>query len=372
MAEKDLYKILGVSRSASADEIKKAYRKLSMKHHPDRNPDNKEAAEKKFKEINKAYEILSDPQKRSIYDQHGFDAATGTGGGFNGGSFSDIFGADFGDIFGSFFGGGQAGGRQRQQRGQDLLYAVDLSLEEAAEGKEIQIKVPTFISCDSCHGSGETEKSKRKTCDTCRGSGQVRMQSGFFSVAQTCPNCHGLGSIIENPCDKCHGNGRVRSVRNLTITIPAGVDTGNRIRVTGQGEAGERGGPAGDLYVEIRVRKHDFFSRRGNDLYCLMPIDFTVAALGGAIEVPTLTGRVELSIPEETQTGKTFRIKGKGIQSGDLYCEVVVETPVNLSKEQKELLREFADSLSRGGSHHVPKNSLFNRFKEFLHNIKKK
>ena len=374
MAEKDLYEILGVSKTASADEIKKAYRKLSMKWHPDRNADKKEEAEAKFKEISKAYEILSDEEKRATYDRFGFDAATGQAGAggfgasFGGGNFSDIFGDVFGDVF-----GGGAGGRRQQHRGSDLVYTVELTLEEAANGKELNIKIPTLVKCTHCDGSGATEKSKKKPCTTCRGSGQVRTQQGFFSIAQPCPTCHGKGQIIENPCDKCRGEGRVKNTRNLTVKIPAGVDTGNRIRLSGEGEAGEMGAPAGDLYIEVHVRPHDIFTREGAHLYCTMPISFVTACLGGEIEVPTLSGRVSLVIPAETQTGKVLRLRGKGMQplrgaaAGDLLCTVVIETPVNLSKEQKEMLKNFDRSLHEGGQRHAPKESSFlNRVKDFF------
>ncbi len=375
MADKDLYAILGVSRSASPDEIKKAYRKLSMKWHPDRNPENKEAAEKKFKEISKAYEILSDEQKKATYDRYGFDAASGQNGpgGFGGGGgFSDIFG----DVFGDIFGGGRQSGSQRQQRGRDLAYELDLSLEDAVQGKETQIRIPTQVKCDKCQGSGATDKSSKKTCSTCNGAGQVRMQQGFFSIAQPCPNCQGKGQIIENPCDKCHGAGRVKDTRTLTVNIPAGVDTGDRIRLSGEGEAGELGAPSGDLYVEVRVRKHPIFTREGDNLHCEMPIGFVTACLGGEIEVPTLAGRVKLTIPAETQTGKTFRLRGKGVKSvrshstGDLYCTVNIETPVNLSSQQKDLLLQFDQTVTDGGKRHAPKEKGFlDSVKDFFDNL---
>ncbi|MBR1376141.1 MAG: molecular chaperone DnaJ [Cardiobacteriaceae bacterium] len=366
MAEKDLYAILGVARGASADEIKKAYRKLSMKWHPDRNPDNKEEAEKKFKEINKAYEILSDQEKRQIYDNYGFDAATGQAGagGFGAGGFADIFGGVFDNIFG--------GGRQ-ERRGKDLLYPLDLSLEEAAEGKEVRISIPTQVSCDKCKGTGAAEGSGRKTCPGCRGQGQIRRDQGFFSIAQTCPQCAGVGTVVEKPCEKCHGNGRIKDTRELTVNIPAGVDTGDRIRVAGAGEAGRGGVQAGDLFVEVRIRKHQIFQREGDQLYCSIPISFATACLGGEVEVPTLAGKVKLTIPAETQTGRIFRVRGKGVKgvrsnaAGDLFCTVKIETPVNLSKEQKELLRQFADSLTTGGANHQPKDSGFiNKVKDFF------
>lgn len=379
MAEKDLYAILGVSRSATVVEIKKAYRKLSMKWHPDRNPDNREEAEAKFKEISKAYEILSNPEKKQTYDQYGFDAATGQagaggfGGGFGGGAggFGDIFG----DVFGDIFGGGR-GNAQQQNRGRDLAYELTLSLEEAVNGCEKTIRITTYVSCKHCHGTGATAKSKKKTCPTCNGAGQVRMQQGFFSIAQPCPTCHGSGQIIENPCEKCNGSGRVKEARSITVNIPAGVDNGDRIRLSGEGEAGEMGAPAGDLYVQVHVKKHPIFTRDGDDLHCDMPISFVTACLGGEIEVPTLGGRVKLSVPEETQTGKTFRLRGKGVKSvrsravGDMYCTVNVETPVKLSKEQKEMLANFDKTLHSGSQRHVPKEKGFlDSVKAFFDNI---
>lgn len=378
MSEKDLYAILGVAKTASPEEIKKAYRKLSMKWHPDRNPDNKEAAEAKFKEINKAYEILSDPQKRSTYDRFGFNAATGQAGAGGGASFEDMFGdSGFADIFGSFFGQGARAQDSRNRRGADLSYEMQISLEEAVNGCEKQIRIPKQVVCDKCHGSGAKDGSAKKQCQTCHGSGQVRMQNGFFAIMQPCPTCRGAGELIDNPCDKCHGHGRVKEVkRSPMIKIPAGVNTGDRIRIAGEGEAGERGAPAGDLYIEIDVRKHDIFTRDGDDLYCQMPISFATACLGGELEVPTLTGRVKLSIPAETQTGRTFRLKGKGVKSlrhdyvGDLLCTVSVETPVKLSKEQKELLAQFDQSIQKGGQRHAPKASGFlDRVKNFFDNL---
>lgn len=371
---KDLYKILGVNKTASADEIKKAFRKLAMKLHPDRNPDDKEA-EAKFKEVKAAYDILSDEQKRATYDRFGYDAARGNAqAGFSGagaGGFSDIFG----DVFGDIFGGRQSGGK-RQNRGRDLAYELDLSLEEAVNGKNTTIRIPTYVPCKKCHATGATEKSTKRTCPTCQGSGQVRMQQGFFSIAQTCPNCHGKGQIIENPCDKCRGEGRVHEHVSKQVNIPAGVDTGDRIRLSGEGEAGEMGAPAGDLFVEIRVRKHPIFTREGDHLYCEMPISFVTACLGGEIEVPTLSGRVMLTIPAETQTNKTFRLRGKGVKSvrsksaGDLYCTVIVETPVKLSKKQKSLLEEFEKTLKDGGTRHVPKEKSFlDSVKNFFDNL---
>ena len=375
MAEKDLYNILGVAKTASQDDIKKAFRKLAMKYHPDRNPDNREEAEAKFKEAKAAYDILSDEQKRATYDRYGYEAASGNGaGGGFGGFGAGGFNADvFGDIFGDIFGGGRnrGGARQQQARGHDLAYELDLSLEEAVNGGEKRIRIPTYVRCKNCSGSGATEKSVKRNCPGCNGSGQVRMQQGFFSIAQACPQCGGKGQIIENPCTDCHGDGRVKQQKTLNVNIPAGVDNGDRIRLSGEGEAGERGAAAGDLYVEIRVRKHPIFAREGDNLHCAMPISFVTAALGGDLEVPTLGGRVMLTVPPETQTGKTFRLKGKGVKSvrsrstGDLYCTVNIETPVNLSKAQKDILADFGKTLNEGGKTHAPKE------KGFLDSVKK-
>ena len=375
MAEKDLYNILGVAKTASQDDIKKAFRKLAMKYHPDRNPDNREEAEAKFKEAKAAYDILSDEQKRAHYDRYGYDAVSGNGaGGGFGGFGAGGFNADvFGDIFGDIFDGGRnrGGTRQQQARGHDLAYELDLSLEEAVNGGEKRIRIPTYVRCKNCSGSGATEKSVKRNCPGCGGSGQVRMQQGFFSIAQACPQCGGKGQIIENPCTDCHGDGRVKQQKTLNVNIPAGVDNGDRIRLSGEGEAGERGAPAGDLYVEIHVRKHPIFEREGDNLHCAMPISFVTAALGGDLEVPTLGGRVMLTVPPETQTGKTFRLKGKGVKSvrsrttGDLYCTVNIETPVNLSKAQKDILADFGKTLNEGGKTHAPKE------KGFLDSVKK-
>ena len=363
MAEKDLYNILGVAKTASQDDIKKAFRKLAMKYHPDRNPDNREEAEAKFKEAKAAYDILSDEQKRATYDRYGYEAASGNGaGGGFGGFGAGGFNADvFGDIFGDIFGGGRnrGGARQQQARGHDLAYELDLSLEEAVNGGEKRIRIPTYVRCKNCSGSGATEKSVKRNCPGCNGS------------AQACPQCGGKGQIIENPCTDCHGDGRVKQQKTLNVNIPAGVDNGDRIRLSGEGEAGERGAPAGDLYVEIHVRKHPIFAREGDNLHCAMPISFVTAALGGDLEVPTLGGRVMLTVPPETQTGKTFRLKGKGVKSvrsrttGDLYCTVNIETPVNLSKAQKDILADFGKTLNEGGKTHAPKE------KGFLDSVKK-
>ncbi|SEJ03525.1 molecular chaperone DnaJ [Pseudomonas linyingensis] len=363
MAKRDYYEVLGVERGASEAELKKAYRRLAMKYHPDRNPDDK-AAEEKFKEANEAYEVLSDASKRSAYDQYGHagvDPSMGGGGGFGAGNanFSDIFG----DVFSDFFGGGGRGGqRGGPQRGSDLRYTLELDLEEAVRGTTVTIRVPTLVACKPCEGSGAKKGSAPVACTTCGGIGQVRMQQGFFSVQQTCPRCHGSGKMISDPCGSCHGQGRVEEHKTLSVKVPAGVDTGDRIRLTGEGEAGTQGGPAGDLYVVVNVREHAIFQRDGKHLYCEVPISFADAALGGELEVPTLDGRVKLKIPEATQTGKLFRLRGKGVApvrgggAGDLMCRVVVETPVNLDKRQRELLEEFRSSL-QGDSSHSPKAS---------------
>jgi molecular chaperone DnaJ len=347
MAKRDYYEVLGIQRNATEAEIKKAFKKLAMKFHPDRNPDDK-SAEDKFKEAKEAYEVLSEPQKRAAYDQFGHagvdtSVAGGAGFGAGGASFSDIFG----DVFGDIFGGGGARGGSRVYRGADLRYNLELSLEEAVGGTTVKIRVPTLVACEVCGGSGAKKGTSATTCPTCQGHGQVRMQQGFFTVQQTCPRCRGAGKIISDPCPACRGEGRVEKQKTLSVKVPAGVDTGDRIRLAGEGEAGENGGPPGDLYVQINVKPHAIFMREGSDLYCEVPISFVTAALGGELEVPTLDGRVVLKVPAETQTGKLFRMRGKGVQSvrggapGDLICKVAVETPVNLSSQQKELLRQF-------------------------------
>ncbi len=362
MSKRDYYEVLGVAKNASEAEIKKAYRRLAMKYHPDRNTGDKAAdAEKSFKEAKEAYEVLSDAQKRAAYDQFGhagIDPSMGAGRGFGAGgaSFSDIFG----DVFGDIFGGGRGGGGARVQRGADLRYNLELSLEDAVAGTSVKIKVPTWVRCDSCGGSGAKKGSSPKTCGTCHGAGQVRMQQGFFSVQQTCPTCHGRGSVIEDPCGTCRGLGRVQETKTLSVKVPPGVDTGDRIRLAGEGEAGDHGGPAGDLYVQVHVREHPIFTRDDSHLYCEVPIAFTTAALGGELEVPTLDGKVKLKIPEGTQTGKMFRMRGKGVRpvrggpQGDLICRVVVETPVRLTEHQRGLLRQLGESLQGGGRQHSP------------------
>lgn len=358
MAQRDYYEVLGVAHNASEAEIKKAYRRLAMKHHPDRNPGDA-VAEEHFKEAKKAYEVLSDAQKRAAYDQFGHagvDAAAGGPGGFGGANFSDIFGDVFGDIFSNMRGGGAS----QSYRGADLRYTLELTLEEAVFGTTAKIRLPTLVTCEVCEGSGAKKGTRPITCPTCNGIGQVRMQQGFFSIQQTCPRCHGRGVIIPEPCTACHGSGRVEEQKTLSVKVPAGVDNGDRIRLSGEGEAGEKGGLPGDLYVQIRVKPHAIFTREDNNLYCEVPISFTTAALGGELEVPTLDSRVTLKIPAETQTGKVFRIRGKGVKpvrggmTGDLLCRVVVETPVNLTRAQKELLERFAETMEEGGQHHAP------------------
>ncbi|KIP98562.1 MULTISPECIES: molecular chaperone DnaJ [Pseudomonas] len=372
MSKRDYYEVLGVERGASEAELKKAYRRLAMKHHPDRNPGDK-AAEDAFKEANEAYEVLSDAGKRSAYDQYGHagvDPQMGGGGGFGGGSanFSDIFG----DVFSDFFGGQRGGQRGGAQRGSDLRYTLELDLEEAVRGTTVTIRVPTLVNCKVCEGSGAKKGTTPVTCTTCGGIGQVRMQQGFFSVQQTCPRCHGSGKMITDPCGSCHGHGRVEEHKTLSVKVPAGVDTGDRIRLSGEGEAGTMGGPAGDLYVVVNVREHAIFQRDGKHLYCEVPISFADAALGGELEVPTLDGRVKLKIPEGTQTGKLFRLRGKGVApvrgggAGDLMCKVAVETPVNLDRRQRELLDEFRQSLAGNSSHSPKANGWFEGVKRFF------
>ncbi len=362
MAKRDFYEILGVAKNASEDDIKKAYRKLAMKYHPDRNPDNKEA-EEKFKEVKEAYEMLTNPEKREAYDRYGHAGVDpNMGGGFGGGAGG--FGDAFGDIFGDIFGGGRGGrgGGPQVYRGADLRYNLEITLEQAAHGYETTIRVPSWDKCDTCHGSGAKPGTQPVTCTTCSGHGQVRMQQGFFSIQQTCPKCHGSGKIIPEPCAACGGAGRIKRNKTLEVKIPAGIDNGMRIRSTGNGEPGTNGGPAGDLYVEIHIKPHPVFQREGDDLHCEMPISFAKAALGGEIEVPTLTGKVSFTVPEGTQTGKTFRLKGKGVKgvrsgyTGDLFCHVVVETPVKLTDKQKDLLREFERSTTEGGAKHSPQS----------------
>ncbi|WP_419420290.1 molecular chaperone DnaJ [Legionella sp. D16C41] len=373
MDQRDYYEVLGVNRNADDGEIKKAYRKLAMKFHPDRNPNNEEA-EEKFKEIQNAYAILSDSQKRAMYDQYGHAGVNSAGGagGFGFGGFGDVFE----DIFENIFSGGRSR-QSRAHRGADLQFNVQLTLEEAAVGKQIEITVPRHATCQICSGSGSKPGSSPKNCETCNGVGQIRIQQGFFSIQQTCPSCHGEGTVISDPCSNCHGQGRVRESKKLTVKIPAGVDNGDRVRLSGEGEAGLHGGSPGDLYVQINIKAHSIFERHENDLHCEVPISFATAALGGTIEVPTLEGRVTLKIPSETQTGKVFRLRGKGMKSvrghapGDLLCKAVVETPVNLSREQKDLLGKLQESLESSKKTHSPKSSSwFDGVRKFFEDMK--
>ena len=368
MAKRDYYEVLGLNRDASDEEIKKSYRKLAMKHHPDRNPDNPKS-EEQFKEAKEAYEILTDANKRAAYDQYGHagvDAsAAGAGAGFGG--FSDAFG----DIFSDIFGGGRS--RSTVFRGADLRYNLEISLEDAARGTETRIRIPAMEECATCKGSGAKAGSQPATCPNCNGHGQVRMQQGFFSIQQTCPRCHGSGKIIPNPCQPCNGTGRIKQHKTLSVKIPAGVDEGDRIRLSGEGEAGVNGGPAGDLYVVMHIKPHSVFTRDHNDLHCEMPISFTTAALGGDIEIPTLDGYAKIKVPAETQSGKVFRLRGKGIKGvrsnahGDLLCHVVVETPVSLTSRQKELLQEFEAISGKDASRHNPRaKSWMDKVKEFF------
>jgi len=374
MAKRDYYEVLGVAKNASEAELKKAFKRLAMKHHPDRNPDD-QSAEEKFKEAKEAYDVLSDSQKRAAYDQFGHAGVEGGAGGFGGfgaggASFSDIFG----DVFGDIFGGGRGGG-PRVRRGADLRYNLELSLEEAVHGTTVKIRVPSTKECSDCGGSGARKGTSPVKCGTCDGIGQVRMQQGFFSLQQTCPNCRGTGEIIKDPCPNCHGQGRVQEQKTLSVKVPPGVDNGDRIRLSGEGEAGDKGAPPGDLYVQIAVKPHAIFERDESDLYCEVPISFVTATLGGELEVPTLEGRVKLKIPAETQSGKLFRLRGKGVKSvrggpaGDLICRVAVETPVNLSNKQKELLREFEAALT-GDKHRPKESSWLDGVKKFFDDLK--
>ena len=367
MAKRDYYEVRGVAKNASDDDIKKAYRKLAMKFHPDRNQgDGAKKAEESFKEVKEAYEMLSDSQKRTAYDQYGHAGVDASMGGARGGAgpegfggFAEAFGDIFGDIFGSA-GARRGGGAQQVYRGNDLNYAMEISLEEAAHGKETQIRIPTWDTCETCKGSGAKPGTSPKTCSTCNGNGTVHMRQGFFSIQQTCPQCKGSGRIIPEPCVTCNGMGKIKRQKTLEVKIPAGINEGMRIRSAGNGEPGTNGGPAGDLYIEIRIKGHDIFERDGDDLHCTVPVSMTAAALGGAVEVPTLGSKAEIELPEGTQHGKTFRLRGKGIKGirssypGDLYCHITVETPVKMTEHQRKLMRELDESFKGAGDRHSP------------------
>ena len=375
MAKNDYYQTLGVGREANAAEIKKAYKKLAMKHHPDRNQGDK-SSEEKFKELSEAYEVLSDDNKRQTYNQFGhegmdsrFGGGGGAGGFSGGGGFNDIFG----DVFGDIFGGGGSGGRSQSRRGSDLEYQIELSLEEAVSGKKVKMKIPTSINCVDCDATGAKNGTAFSTCAQCNGVGQVRMSQGFFSVQQPCPRCAGRGKSIDEACNTCSGAGKTNKTKSLSVNIPSGVDTGDQIRLSGEGEAGGKGAPSGDLYVSVRVTAHSIFDRQQDDLLCEIPVNFTAATLGDKVIIPTLTGKVELKIPGGTQSGKQFRIKGKGVKSvrsnstGDLYCRVHIETPVNLTNEQEDLLRQLDNSFRKGKSKHIPREHTWvDKIKDFL------
>ena len=370
MAKRDYYEVLGVNRDASDEDLKRAYRRLAMKWHPDRNPDNAKA-EEHFKEAKEAYEVLSEPSKRAAYDQFGHagvDPQSGPGGAGMGG-FGDIFS----DIFGEIFGGGAGRGRSTVFRGADLRYNLEITLEQAAHGFETKIRIPGLSACEPCKGTGAKPGSQPQTCPSCRGAGQVRVSQGPFSIAQTCPRCHGSGSIVPNPCASCGGSGRVKLQKTLSVRIPAGVDEGDRVRLSGEGEPGVNGGPPGDLYVQVHIKQHAVFQRDHDDLHCEMPISISTAALGGEIAIPTLDGSAKIRVPAETQSGKTFRLRGKGIkgvrsqQPGDLFCHVVVETPVSLTERQRQLLREFDQLSQQDSARHNPRaKSWLDKVKEFF------
>jgi molecular chaperone DnaJ len=376
MSKRDYYEVLGVDRGAAEDDLKKSYRRLAMKYHPDRNPDDPDA-EERFKEASEAYEILTDPEKRQAYDQFGHAGVDPSQGGMGGGfGFEGNLGDIFGDVFGDIFGGSRGRGANGAGRGSDLRYNLNLSLEQAVSGDTIEIRIPVLAHCEDCDGSGAAPGTTPETCPDCQGAGQIRVSQGFFSLQQTCPRCRGQGRVVTDPCRPCGGAGRKEKHKTLSVKIPAGVDTGDRIRLTGEGEAGVNGGPPGDLYVQVDVNDHPIFVREGRHLYCEVPISFADAALGGELEVPTLDGRVKLKIPHETQTGKVFRLRGKGVTQvrgggvGDLLCKVVVETPVKLTDKQKTLLREFKDSLGGSDRHSPKEKSWFDGVRDFFDGLK--
>lgn len=379
MSKRDLYEILGVEKNASEAEIKKAYKRLAMKYHPDKNQGDKQA-EEKFKEINGAYGVLSDSQKRSAYDQFGHAGVDGSAGGGQGGGFGGGFGgfdfSDFGDVFGDMF-GGRSSKRGGAQRGADLLHKVELTLEQAVKGDKVTLRVPTLVGCDTCEGKGTSDGSKPESCSHCHGTGQMHIRQGFMAIQQTCPHCRGAGTVIKNPCRTCHGSGRKRDHKTLSVSIPPGVDTGDRVRLGGEGEVGERGGPSGDLYIEVHLIDHPIFKRQDNHLYCEVPISYATATLGGEIEVPTLTGKLKLKVDAGTQTGKLFRLRNKGVKparggsTGDLLCKVNIETPVNLTADQKKLLTDFDALIMENKDKHTPKStSWINSLKSFFEKLK--
>ena len=375
MSRRDYYEVLGISKGASEKEIKKAYRRQAMKYHPDRNQDDK-AAEEKFKEVNEAFEVLSDSNKRSAYDQFGHDGVQGNMGGGHGdfSGFGDIFGDVFGDIFGR---GNARGSRHTSYRGRDLQYSLELTLEEAVKGITKKIQIPRQKTCSSCNGTRAKKGTTPITCKRCNGIGEIRMQQGFFTIQQSCPDCNGEGKKIKEFCPDCKGQGRIQVEKTLSVKIPAGVDDGNQIRLSNEGEDGINGGHAGDLYIKFRLKKHPIFKRDGDDLHCEVPISFFDAALGGELEIPTLNGRVKLKIPKETQTGKVFRLRNKGIKSvkshfqGDLLCKIVIETPVQLTDKQKDLMKELRSTFSQETEkeHSPRKESFFKRVKDFFDSI---
>ena len=358
MAERDYYEVLGVERSAPEGDIKKAFRRLAMRYHPDRNPDQSEEAANRFKEAKRAYEVLSDAQKRAAYDQFGH-AGVEAGGGAS----SDPFNTIFGDIFGEVFGGRRGGGGNQPRRGAHLRYRLDLDFDQAIFGADVQITVPRTVTCSTCSGSGARTGTGLATCGRCGGSGQTQVRQGIFSIRQTCSACGGEGRVVSDPCPDCSGNGVIRKSEEISLKVPPGVDTGDRSRVAGKGNAGKRGGPAGDLLVEMNVRPHEFFERDGANLHCRFPLSFSAAALGGEVEVPTLTGNVKLKIPAGTQSGRVFRLRNRGVKparggrQGDLFCHMEVETPVGLNGAQKKLLKKFAHELERQGDRQQPRRA---------------